>query len=176
MTEFQAAVLTEQFRRFKTQDKTRQRNGQYVEKHLAEISGLTPRKRYTRNTRITYVRFEMDYDRARFNRIPAARFAEAVRAEGIPMGGGERTYRGACHKEKMLQEHLNSSAFKASFSKARLDKYRRSLHLPMMDEGPSSPKEMLWMDSKIPFLGSRREMDEIIEAVRKVARSVDQLA
>ena len=53
MTEFQAAVLTEQFRRFKAQDTTRQRNGRYVEKHLAEISGLTPRKRYARNTRIT---------------------------------------------------------------------------------------------------------------------------
>ena len=118
----------------------------------------------------------MDYDRARFNRIPATRFAEAVRAEGIPMYGGERIYRGACHKEKMLQAHLDSSAFKAAFSKARLDKYRRSLHLPMMDEGPASPKEMLWMDSKVPFLGSRRDMDEIVEAVRKVARSADKLA
>ena len=118
----------------------------------------------------------MDYDRAQFNRIPATRFAEAVRAEGIPMHGGERIYRGACHKEKMLQEHLDSSAFKVSFSRARLDKYRRSLHLPMMDEGPASRKEMLWMDSKIPFLGSRRDMDGIIEAVRKVARNVDKLA
>jgi hypothetical protein len=32
------------------------------------------------------------------------------------------------------------------------------------------------MDSKIPFLSSRQEMDEIIEAVQKVAHNIDKLA
>lgn len=176
MTEFQAAVLTEQFKRFKEQDPLRQENGRYVEQSLARIPGLTPRKRYSDNTRITYVQFEMDYDRAQFKNVPAARFAEALRAENIPMRGGPRRYTGGCHKEKMLQEHLNSSAFQAAFSRARLDRYRQSLHLPIMDSGHPKKREMLSMDSKIPFLGSRKEMDEIIEAVRKVTRNLDKLA
>ena len=115
MTEFQAAVLTEQFKRFKKQAPLRYENGRHVEEALAKIPGLSPRKRYSKNTRITYVRFEMDYDRTQFKNVPAARFAEALRAENIPMRGGLRRYGGGCHKEKMLEEHLNSRAFQAVF-------------------------------------------------------------
>ena len=177
MTEFQAAVLTEQFKRFTQEhDPTRQRNGRRIEDALAQIPGLTPRKRYSDSTRITYVQFEMDYDPTEFKNVSAARFAEALRAENVPMRGGARKYSGGCHKEKMLQEHLNSRAFQAAFSKARLDKYRRSLHMPCMDGGTSTRKEMLYMDSKIPFLGSRKDADEIIEAVHKVVRNIDKLA
>jgi perosamine synthetase len=175
MTEFQAAVLTEQFHRFKEQAPLRYENGRYVEEALAKIPGLTPRKRYSDNTRVTYVQFEMNYDRRQFKNVPAARFAEALRAENIPMRGGPRRYGEACHKEKMLQEHLNSSGFQVAFGEARLDKYRESLHCPVMDGETPSQKEMLSMDSKISFLGSRKEMDEIIEAVRKVARNIDKL-
>jgi perosamine synthetase len=175
MTEFQAAVLTEQFNRFKEQAPLRYENGRYVEDALAKIPGLTPRKRYSANTRVTYVQFVMDYDRGQFKGVPAARFAEALRAENIPMRGGPRRYGEACHKEKMLQEHLNSSGFQAAFGKARLDKYRESLHFPVMDGEKPPEKDMLSMDSKIPFLGSRKEMDEIVEAVHKVARRLDKL-
>jgi perosamine synthetase len=175
MTEFQAAILAAQYHRFQDQAPRRYANGRYVEEALARIPGLTPRKRYCDNTRITYVQFEMDYDRAAFKNVPASRFTEALRAENVPMRGGPRRYSSGCHKEKMLQEHLKSAAFQASFSQARLEKYRQSLHFPVMD-GERPQKEMLSMDSKIPFLGTRREMDEIIEAVHKVARNIDKLA
>ena len=175
MTEFQAAILTEQFKRFKKQDPLRQKNGRYVEKELAMLPGLTPRKRYTKDTRITYFRLEMDYDREQFQGVPAGQFAKAVQAEGIPLEGGARRYGGACHKEKMLEAHLNSRAFQAAFSKARLEKYRQSLRLPVMDDGPSPRREMLWMDSKIPFLAKRKDMEQIVEAVHKVARNLDKL-
>jgi dTDP-4-amino-4,6-dideoxygalactose transaminase len=176
MTEFQAAVLTEQFKRFKDQAPLRFENGQYLEQALAKIPGLAPRKRYSDKTRPTHVQFEIDYDRAQFKNVPASRFAEALRAENIPMRGGPRRYNSGCHKEKMLQEHLNSSAFQASFSKARLDKYRQSLRFPVMDGERPTQKDMLSMDSKIPFLGSKKEMDEIVEAVQKVAGNIDKLA
>jgi len=175
MTEFQAAVLAAQFTRFKDQAPLRYENGRYVEEALAKIPGLTPRKRYGGDTRPTFVQFEMDYDRSAFQNVPATRFAEALRAENIPMRGGPRRYSGGCHKEKMLQEHLNSAAFQAAFSPARLEKYRQSLRFPVMDGEKPSRKETLSMDSKIPFLGSRKDMDEIIEAVQKVARNVDKL-
>jgi len=177
MTEFQAAILTEQYERFKQQDKTRQENGKYLEKKLTEIPGLKPRKRYCDNTRITYVEFELDYDKEYFNNVSASRFAQAVRAEDVPISGGPRRYGKGCHKEGMLQEHLNSHAFQAAFSKARLEKYRESLsHLPVMDNVTPSKKEMLSMDSKIVLLGSGKDMDDIVEAVAKVAKNTDKLA
>jgi dTDP-4-amino-4,6-dideoxygalactose transaminase len=176
MTEFQAAILTEQFKRFKKQDKTRQRNGKYLEKQLQEIPGIKPRKRYSRRTRITYFGFELDYDKKHFRNVPASKFAKAVRAEGVPISGGERKYGGGCHKEGMLEGHLSSDAFRVSFSKARLKKYRQSLsNLPVMDNRKPSGKEKLSMEGKIAFLGSKKDMDDIIEAVVKVTKNIDKL-
>jgi dTDP-4-amino-4,6-dideoxygalactose transaminase len=175
MTEFQAAILTEQFRRFKEQDQARQQNGCSVENALCEIPGLTRRKRYSPNTRVTYFRFEVNYDRQQFKNVPAAKFAEALQAEGIPMSGGPRKYTGGCHREGMLEEHLNSRGFQAVFSKARLDQYRKSLDFPVMDNRTSNDQEMLGTDAKIMFLGTRQEMDQIVAAFHKVARNLDQL-
>ena len=176
MTEFQAAVLTEQFKRFRTQDQLRQTNGKYLEGELARIAGLKRRQVYNENTRFTYVTFEMDYDRRQFNNVPASRFAEALRAEGIPVRGGQRTYSSGCHKEGMLEEHLNSPAFQTSFSKARLKMYRESLRLPMIDNTGPSGKERLTLESKIAFLGPRNDIDDIVNAFAKVAKNAGKLA
>ena len=176
MTEFQAAVLTEQFKRFIEQDRIRQKNGKYLEKQLKQIPGIQPRKLYSNNTRITYVTFELDYERGYFNNVAPSKFAEAVRAEGVPISGGPRSYGRGCHKEGMLEEHLNSRGFSVSFSKARLEKYRQSLsNLPVMDNKTPSKKEMLSMDGKIAFLGTQKDMDDIIEAIAKVAKNSDKL-
>ena len=163
-------------KRFKEDAPRRCENGRYVEEALAKIPGLTLRKRYSDKTRVTYVQFDMDYDRAKLKNVPAGRFAEALRAENIPMRGGARRYGGGCHKEKMLEAHLSSRAFKSAFPKARLDKYRESLRLPVMDGRAGSGKERLTMNSKVPFLAGRRDMDQIIEAVHKVVRNLDRLA
>lgn len=178
MTEFQASVLGQQFKRFITQDRTRQANGRYLEQRLTEIPGLSPRKRYTPNTRITYVEFDLDYDPDRFEGVPASLFARALRAEGLSfVSGGPRRWGRGCHREGMLEEHLNSKAFRRSYSPARLEAYRRSLeNLPVMDDRIPSTIERLSFDSKIPFLGPRREMDQIFDAIAKVARNCGTLA
>ncbi len=176
MTEFQAAILTEQFKRFKKQDALRQKNGKYLEEKLSEIPGLKPKKRYCDKTRFTYVSFELDYDKRYFNDVPASKFAEALRAEGVPISGRGRKYSGGCHKEGMLEEHLNSDAFKGSFSQARLKEYRESLlRLPVMDNVEPCGKEMLSVDSKIAFLEGKKDMDDIIEAFAKVAQNIDKI-
>ncbi len=188
MTEFQAAVLTEQFKRFRQQDEIRQKNGKYLEQELSRIPGLKSRKAYNEKTRFTYVTFELDYDGRHFNNVPASKFAEALRAEGIPVRGGQRTYPGGCHKEGMLEEHLGSRAFQASFSKARLKMYRESLRLPIIDRDSKREKgrlgadsigpggsQRLSMEGKIAFLGSRSDMDDIVKAFVKVAANSDKL-
>jgi perosamine synthetase len=175
MTEFQAAVLTEQFKRFKKQDKIRQENGKYLEQELAKIPGITPRKRYNEKTRFTYVTFEMDYDKKYFNNVPASRFAEALRAEGIPVSGGARRYSNGCHKEGMLEEHINSEAFRKSFSQARLKKYRESLQMPIIDNIRPGGKEKLSIEGKTAFLGPKKDMDDILEAFAKVTKNTDKL-
>lgn len=175
MTEFQAAILTEQFKRFQEHDRLRQRNGQYLEAELCKLPGLSRRKRYNVNTRVTYFNFELAYDRQRFQGVSAARFAEALQAEGIPLKGGPRTYGGGCHREGMLERHLNSTGFQRVFSASRLDAYRKSLNLPVMDGQVASDREMLGGDTKIALLGSRGEMNQIVAAFHKVASNLERL-
>jgi len=160
MTEFQAAVLTEQFKRFKKQDEIRQINGKYLERELAKIPGIEPRKRYSEKTRFTYVTFEMDYDK---------------KSEGIPVSGGARRYSNGCHKEGMLEEHINSEAFRKSFSKARLKKYRESLQLPIIDNIRAGGNEKLSIEGKIAFLGPKKDIDDILDAFIKVTKNIDKL-
>lgn len=175
MTEFQAAILAEQFRRFKEQDSTRQKNGRYLEAALTKIPGLTPRKRYTENTRFTYVRFELDYKRGHFVNLPAEKFAKALRAENIPFYGGLRVYSHDCPSAGMLDVHLNSRGFERVFSKARLKEYRDRLN--QLDIDRKAPAgEMLYMDSKIPLLATQKEMDQIVAAFQKIAANADRIA
>jgi len=75
----------------------------------------------------------------------------------------------------MPEEHLKSHAFRVSFSKARLKKYRESLHMPIIDNTRPSGKEMLSMEGKIAFLGPKKDIDDITEAFVKVAKNIKKL-
>lgn len=176
MTEFQAAILAAQYKKFLRHDAARQKHGRYLEETLSKIPGLSLRKRYNPNTRFTYVQFEMDYDPSAFNNVPADTFAKALRAEGIPFNGGPRIYKGGCHKEGMLEEHLSSRGFEKAFGKARLNAYRDSLKkLPVMDGLEPPKKQFLSMDSKIPLLGSDQDTEDILAAFAKVVANLDAL-
>jgi perosamine synthetase len=176
MTEFQAAVLTAQYAKFLRHDAQRQKNGRVLEEALAKIPGLSLRKRYNPNTRFTYVQFEINYDPKAFKDVPAATFAKALQAEGIPFDGGPRIYRGGCHKEGMLEEHISSRGFVKAFGKARLDTYRESIrNLPVMDGKEPAKRQFLSMDSKIPLLGPEKDIEDIVTAFQKVAANLDSL-
>ena len=110
MTEFQAAVLTAQYEKFLQHDALRQKHGRYLEQTLTKIPGLSLRKRYSPNTRFTYVQFEIDYDPKAF-RCLRGRPSPRPFGPRVSLSGGPRTYKGGCHKEGMLQEHLNSPGF-----------------------------------------------------------------
>ena len=172
---FQAAVLLSQFEHFVKQHETRTRNGMYIEGKLTEIPGIKKAKTYSKNTKITHISLRLDYNKEYFKNVPASKFAEAVRAEGFPIisGGPVRPpYGEGMHKTAMVEEHLNSRAFQSSFSKARLRKYRESLQSLVVNK---IEKERLTLRGKTGFLGTKNDMDDIIEAVVKVANNVDQL-
>ena len=175
MSAFQATILLSQFERFKKQHATRTRNGQYIEEKLTEIPGIKKAKSYSENTKITHVSLRLDYNKEYFKNVPASKFAEAVRAEGFPIisGGPIRPpYGEGQHNQPMVEEHLNSRAFQSSFSKARLRKYRESLKSLVVNR---IEKERLTLRGKTGFLGTKKDMDDIIEAIQKVAKNVDKL-
>ena len=69
----------------------------------------------------------------------------------------------------MYKEHINSQAFRKSFLKARLKKYRESLQLPIIDSIRPGGKEKLSIEGKTALAGPTKDIDDILEAFIKVA-------
>lgn len=84
-------------------------------------------------------------------------------------------YSNGCHREGMLKEHINSQAFRKSFSKVRLKKYRESLQLPIIDNIRPGGNEKLSIEGKIAFLGPKKDINDILEAFIKVTKNIDKL-
>jgi hypothetical protein len=61
-----------------------------------------------------------------------------------------------CNKDGMLEEHHNSQAIRATFLKTPLKKYRKFLHLSIIDNIRPGVKERLSIEAKTAFLGSKK--------------------
>lgn len=75
----------------------------------------------------------------------------------------------------LLKWITTTQAFRNSFSKARLKKYRESLQLPIIDNIRPGGKEKLSIEGKIAFLGPIKDIDDILEAFIKVTKNIDKL-
>jgi perosamine synthetase len=67
---------------------------------------------------------------------------------------------------------LNSRNFRRSFSKERLDRYRRELDYP---ENDRLCDEAVWLTQNL-LLGSKSDMDDIADAILKIYENRDKLA
>src|SRR5579872_1162617 len=88
MTEFQAVLLLEQFKRLEAQSRIREQNATYLTKQLAEIPGIHPARMYLGATRNAYHLYMLRYDKTGFASLPRAQFLKALHAEGVPGSGG----------------------------------------------------------------------------------------
>jgi perosamine synthetase len=168
MTEFQAALLTAQMTRLETQARTRDENGAYLTRQLAQIPGITPARMYEGCTRNAYHLYMFRYDPSRFSGLSRAGFLKALGAEGIPASGGYSPL----NKEPVLEDALSSKGFKTIYSKARLDTWREQNRCPQNDRLCT---EAVWLVQTM-LLGPRKDMDDIVEAVRKVQTHAAELA
>lgn len=162
MTEFQAALLLEQLTRLENQARTREQNAAYLTSQLREIRGITPARMYEGCTRNAYHIYMFRYDNAHFASLPRARFLQALRAEGVPCSGGYTPL----NKEPFLKNTLESRAYKAIYSAKQLVEYEARNQCAANDR---LCQEAVWLSQNM-LLGTRSDMDQIAEAVRKLQR------
>ena len=162
MTEFQAALLLAQFARLEEQARTREQNAAYLTKMLREIPGIIPARMYDGCTRNAYHLYMFRYDPAHFSGAPRARFLKALEAEGIPCSGGYTPL----NKEPFLKNTLHGRAFQSACSPEEIARYEARNHCPVNDR---LCEEAVWFFQTM-LLGSRQDMEQIAEAVRKVQR------
>ncbi len=167
MTEFQAALLLSQFERVEEQSRTREQNAQYLTSMLREIPGVTPARMYEGCTRNAYHLYMARYDPSQFAGLPRARFLKALRAEGIPCSGGYTPL----NKEPFLKKTAASRAFHAIYPERELAEYEERNHCP---ENDKLCEEAVWF-SQTMLIGTRQDMDQIAEAIRKIHEQAGEL-
>jgi L-glutamine:2-deoxy-scyllo-inosose/3-amino-2,3-dideoxy-scyllo-inosose aminotransferase len=81
MTELQAALLISQLSRLEEQNALRDRNAQYIEKHILQIEGIKPMYRNPNITMQAYYHFTLRYDPEAWENVPKNIFMEALISE-----------------------------------------------------------------------------------------------
>lgn len=168
MQQFQAVILMSQMKRIQKDADTRLENALYLTSKIKEIPGIIPYKLAHGATRSAYHLYPFRYKKEHFNDLPRNKFLSALRAEGIPCSGGY----GPQNKDGLIEEALNSRGYKRLFSKARLKRYREENHYPDNDQ---LCKEAVWFSQSM-LLGSKRDMDDIADAILKIYENRDKLA
>ena len=167
ITEFQGALLSTQLTRLEEQSCRREQNATYLTRQLQEIPGIAPAKTYDGCTRNAYHLYMFRYDPDRFAGVPRARFLEAMHAEGIPCSGGYQPL----YKEPFLATAMASRAFQAIYASKRRSEYFERIQCPANDR---LCETAVWL-TQTTLLGSRSDMDQIAEAMRKIQKYAARL-
>jgi perosamine synthetase len=169
LTPFVAAILLGQIRRLEAQSTLRDENSAHLEKLLSGIKGVRPTKKYPGQTRRAYYEYGLIYEKQYFNGLPKARFQEAMRAEGIGFGNGIDS---SLHLSPFIETYLNLRGFQKLFSKERLDKYRKENLCPVNEQ--IGKETGLSLGQRV-FLGTKKDMEDIVTAIVKVQKNASKL-
>jgi len=169
ITPFVAANLLGQMRRLEVQSALRDENCLYLEQLLSGIQGVRPTKKYPGQTRRAYYEYQLIYEKDHFKGLSKERFREAMRAEGIPFGNGIDS---SLHLDPFIETYFNLRGFQKVFPKARLDKYRKENVCPVNER---IGKETGLSLGQQVFLGTKKDMEDIVGAIVKIQKQAAQL-
>jgi dTDP-4-amino-4,6-dideoxygalactose transaminase len=167
LTEFQGGLLVTQMARIEAFAKRRDDNANYLKSLLREIGGLAPVDTYEGCTRNAYHLFMMRYDASQFEGLSREAFLKALTAEGIPASSGYDRL----NQQPFLRSTLESRGFKAIYSSDRIARWHEQNRTPRNDRVCG---EAVWFTQNM-LIGSRRDMEQIADAVRKIKSNAASL-
>jgi dTDP-4-amino-4,6-dideoxygalactose transaminase len=170
LTEFQAAILRCQLGRLDAQNRVRMRNALRLAKGLASIDGIRPLVHDPRTTVHGYHIFMFRYDEPRIG-IPRESFVKALVAEGIPVTGGYAfpLYRNPMFLEKRF---INGGFPLGTVYHGDVDYGAFEVKCPVAER--ACRYEAMWLPQNV-LLGNEEDMEDVVEAVRKVLANKDAL-
>jgi dTDP-4-amino-4,6-dideoxygalactose transaminase len=170
MHEFEGAALMGQLPGMEDRLNIRNDNAEYLTSKLRDIPAFVPQKRYEGTGRSTYWRYAVSYKKELCNNLPLDVVAKAIGSEGIPM---TPYIRNGFHKQGPWHENmLNLNVYKAIYSPATLKRYREDFQYPNCDKVCN---EVLAFYGMGILLHPREEMDDIVNALRKVYENRDKI-
>ncbi|MBN1466761.1 DegT/DnrJ/EryC1/StrS family aminotransferase [candidate division KSB1 bacterium] len=165
ITELQSAVLLAQFGRYPEQMKIRQDNMNYLNQELAAIEGIKVLAEDARITSQSVHLFIFQYRKEFFAGKDKSLFIDAMRKEGIPTSPG---YSIPLYKQPVFQ-------------KKAFGPRGRAVDLPIDYTAVVCPQtekacfeEAVWFTQNV-LLGTREDMDDIVEAIVKIKVHAEEL-
>jgi len=172
MAEYQAVIGLCQMEKLEEQHKIRNENGAYLNEKLAAYPGVTPVKLHKGASAASYYIYSMIYNPEGLDGMPRERFIKALNAEGVPAGTGYP--KDPIYAQPMLYEVFKSDIYQKFYSADELDfeKYKQRNHCPALMKTFDSA---LWMWQGGLMLGSKADMDDIVNAVDKIHNNVAKI-
>jgi dTDP-4-amino-4,6-dideoxygalactose transaminase len=163
IAEFQAALLLAQLERLPEQTSHRQTMAERLGQGLASISGVGLLSRDERQTTRAIYQYVFKYDADGFAGASRDRFVAALEAEGIPCDGlfYEPVYRSAMFV-------VEPGEFIALVGQLPWQNTR----CPVAEK--AAYEEAVWLPHHL-LLGDGDDVDQVVEAVTKIAANVDEL-
>ncbi len=168
LTEFQANLLLAQMTRLEAQARKRSENAAYLTKLFNDIPGITPAKLYKGTTNSAYHLYMFRYDKSKFAGMSRARFIEAMGAEGIPCDAGY----GQMNKDAYVAGLAKNKHFLKIYGEKVMNQWLERNQCPQNDKLTS--EESLWFFQYM-LLGSKEDMEQIADAVRKIQKHAAEL-
>ena len=169
--EFQGALLRVQLQRYPQHLQLRQANATYLAQLLASVEGVTPLPYDHRVTANAYHIMFLRYQAAAFGGMPRATFIAALQAEGIT--GVHGGYSLPAYRQPVMQTKNFGLATPPLFSGVHPQPPDyRTVGYPVTDR--ACAEEAIWIRHNM-LLGTRRDMEDIVEAIRKIQRHHDEL-
>jgi len=161
ITEFQAAILNEGLKRLPEQNQRRDENGIYINSLLHALPGVSPMRRDKRETKEAYFNFAFRYHKDEFKGLPVDKFRKALESElGI---GVDASYE-PLNSCSLYVPHTKPSRHKLSEQHwNEIDPAR--FELPVCNR--IHHEESVCLHHKA-LMGSKADMDEIAQAIKKV--------
>jgi perosamine synthetase len=160
MMQVQAVILMQQFDKLVRETEIRRRNADYLSTNLKDIPGITP-VRLPENSRAAWHLYPFRYDASQFNGLSRARFMKALQAEGVPCSSVYHEQ----YNDGLIDEAINSRGFKRLFGAPRLKAYRDSFQELQGNRQVCATTVAMTQNM---LLAERGDIDQIIEAIRKI--------
>ena len=168
LTEFQAALLLSQWRRFETQQAKRNENAAYLSRLLGDIPGVAPAKLAAGNTRGGWHLYMFRYDAAKFSGLPRAKFLQALAKEGVAASSGYTSLNLTPH----VQAIAKNPHYLRVYGKEGMARWLERSRCPVNDR---VVEEAVWF-GQTKLLASRTEMDRIAEKIAGIQKRSGDLA
>ena len=169
LSEFQAGVLLSQLERFPAQDICRQANAVRLTEGLHQIPGVRHICMDIPVMKHGYYYYLIRYEAEQFGNLHPERLCQALNAEGIPFVPGDRKpiYRHPVFEIQNLSDFLSPQI---------VEKFRQAFD-PAQPGCPNTEEacKCTLILRHQTLLGEPEDMDDIVEAVQKVQKHIDEL-